>query len=118
MKVGFIGVGYMGYGIAKNLIKHGHKLFVVANKNRVPIDKIIYDGAEEAKDIEELCNKELDALFLCVTNTPIATQIAEKLLDFLTSKTLIIDITTQIKMDQKIWIKSFQPKILATLNAQ
>ena len=54
MKVGFIGVGYMGYGIAKNLIKHGHKLFVVANKNRVPIDKIIYDGAEEAQDIEEL----------------------------------------------------------------
>ena len=43
MKVGFIGVGYMGYGIAKNLIKHGHKLIVVANKNRIPIDKIVYD---------------------------------------------------------------------------
>ena len=94
MKVGFIGVGYMGYGIAKNLIKHGHKLFVVANKNRVPIDKIVYDGAEEAKDIPELCNNDLDALFLCVTNTPIAISIAEKLSDLLTSKTLIIDITT------------------------
>ena len=83
-----------GLRVAKNLIKHGHKLFVVANKNRVPIDKIIYDGAEEAKDIGELCNKELDVLFLCVTNTPIAISIAEKLLILLTSKTLIIDITT------------------------
>ena len=25
MNVGFIGVGYMGYGIAKNLIKNGNK---------------------------------------------------------------------------------------------
>lgn len=110
MKVGFIGVGYMGYGIAKNLIKHGHKLFVVANKNRVPIDKIIYDGAEEAKDIEELCNKELDALFLCVTNTPIAISIAEKLLDFLTSKTLIIDITTHNQNGSKDMDKIFSTK--------
>ena len=37
--IGFIGVGYMGYGIAKNILKHGHKLFVVANKNRKPIEK-------------------------------------------------------------------------------
>ena len=37
--IGFIGVGYMGYGIAKNILKAGHKLFVVANKNREPIEK-------------------------------------------------------------------------------
>ena len=118
MKVGFIGVGYMGYGIAKNLIKHGHKLFVVANKNRVPIDKIVYDGAEENKDIQDLCSNDLDALFLCVTNTPIAISIAEKLSDLLTSKTLIIDITTHNQNGSKNMDKIFAKKISLTLSVQ
>ena len=52
--IGFIGVGYMGYGIAKNILKHKNKLFVIANKNRKPIEKIIGDGAEEVKSFEDL----------------------------------------------------------------
>ena len=78
MNVGFIGVGYMGYGIAKNILKNGNNLFVIANKKRAPIDKIVSDGAIEVKSYNELCEKNLDALFLCVTNTPIALSIAEK----------------------------------------
>ena len=62
--IGFIGVGYMGYGIAKNILKSKHKLFVVANKNRKPIDKIIGDGAIEVKSLNEFSNKKLDALFI------------------------------------------------------
>ena len=38
--IGFIGVGYMGYGIAKNILKHKNNLFVIANKNRKPIENI------------------------------------------------------------------------------
>jgi len=34
--IGFIGVGYMGYGIAKNILDKGNNLFVIANKNRKP----------------------------------------------------------------------------------
>ena len=102
--------------IAKNLIKHGHKLFVVANKKRVPIDKIVYDGAEESKDILDLCSNDLDALFLCVTNTPIAISIAEKLYDLLTSKTLIIDITTHNQNGSKNMDKIFAKKNNFRLN--
>jgi 3-hydroxyisobutyrate dehydrogenase-like beta-hydroxyacid dehydrogenase len=36
---GFIGVGYMGYGIAKNILDKDNNLFVIANKNRKPIEK-------------------------------------------------------------------------------
>ena len=105
MNVGFIGVGYMGYGIAKNILKKGNNLFVIANKKRSPIDKIVKDGAKEVKSYNELCEKNLDALFLCVTNTPIAISIAEKLSDLLKDSTLIIDVTTHnqngsIKMEQ------------------
>ena len=95
--IGFIGVGYMGYGIAKNILKNNHKLYVVANKNREPIDKIVNDGAEEVKSLEEFSNKNLDALFMCVTNTPIAKSISEKMITILDSKTIVIDITTHNK---------------------
>ena len=92
--VGFIGVGYMGYGIAKNILKNKNNLFVIANKNRSPIEKIVNEGAVEVKSYDELCSKDLDCLFLCVTNTPIAHSIIEKILPLLNSDTLIIDITT------------------------
>ena len=95
--IGFIGVGYMGYGIAKNILKHKNKLFVIANKNRKPIEKIVSDGAEEVKSFEDFSSKNLDAMFMCVTNTPIAKLISEKISDILDSKTLIIDITTHNK---------------------
>ena len=105
MNVGFIGVGYMGYGIAKNILKKGNDLFVIANKKRAPIDKIVSDGAIEVKSHNEMWEKNLDALFLCVTNTPIAINIAEKISTLLKDKTLIIDVTTHnqngsIKMEQ------------------
>ena len=92
--VGFIGVGYMGYGIAKNILKNKNNLFVIANKNISPIEKIVKEGAVEVKSYDELCSKNLDCLFLCVTNTPIAHSIIEKILPLLNSDTLIIDITT------------------------
>ena len=95
--IGFIGVGYMGYGIAKNILKHKNYLFVIANKNRKPIDKIVNEGAKEVKSFEEFANKNLDALIMCVTNTPIAKSISEKISKVLNSKTLIIDITTHNK---------------------
>src|SRR5210317_295654 len=95
--IGFIGVGYMGYGIAKNILKHKNNLFVVANKNRKPIDKIVSEGAKELDSINDFAEKNLDCLFMCVTNTPIAISIAEKLTNILTENTLVIDITTHNK---------------------
>ena len=78
MKIGFIGVGWMGFGIASNILKNNHELFVIANKNRKQIDRIVKEGAKEVKSYEELCNSRLDALFLCVTNSPIAHEIGKK----------------------------------------
>ena len=95
--IGFIGVGYMGYGIAKNILKNNNKLYVIANKNRQPIEKIAKEGAEEVNSFEDFGNKNLDALFMCVTNTPIAKSISEKISKILNDKTIVIDITTHNK---------------------
>ena len=95
--IGFVGVGYMGYGIAKNILNKGNNLFVIANKNRKPIEKIVGKGALEVKTFEEFQEKKLNVLVKCVTNTPIAKEIALKLNKILDEKTLIIDITTHNK---------------------
>ena len=97
MRVGFIGVGWMGFGIANNILKNNHELFVIANKNRKPIDRIVKEGAKEVKSYEELCKSGLDALFLCVTNSPIAHEIGKKIVSLLTVKTIVVDITTHNK---------------------
>ena len=77
-KVGFIGVGYMGYGMVKNLLKK-HDVYIFAHKNRKPINKLLKIGAHEIKSYEELKNNDLNCLMLCVTNTPIALKVADKI---------------------------------------
>ena len=95
-KVGFIGAGYMGYGMAKNLIKD-FDVFITAHKNREPIDKLIKEGAIEVFTYKELLNLNLDCLMMCVTNTPIAINIAEELVSLISNELLIIDLTTHNK---------------------
>ena len=91
--IGFIGAGFMGYGIAKNLIKNNFKLKVIAHNNRKPIEKLVLLGAEEVQDYSKLV-KKINCLFICVTNTPIAKEIANKICHKLKKGTFIIDITT------------------------
>src|SRR5450755_3089623 len=68
-KIGFIGVGLMGHGIAKNIVEKGHPLTVLAHRNRVPVDDLIRRGAEEAKSPAEVA-KNADVVFICVTGSP------------------------------------------------
>ncbi len=68
-KIGFIGVGLMGHGMAKNLIEKGFKVSVMGNRNRAPVDDLVKRGATEASSLAEM-TKTVDVLFLCVTGTP------------------------------------------------
>ena len=95
-KVGFIGCGYMGYGMAKNLIKN-FDVYVTAHKNRDPINKLVSQGAKEFLNYNDLLNANLDCLMICVTNTPIAVSIAEKIAPLIKERLLIIDLTTHNK---------------------
>ena len=95
-KVGFIGAGYMGFGIAKNILKNDFSLKVIAHKNRAPIEKLLKLGASEAKTYDEL-SKDIDCLFICVTNTKIAKEIASSIVPKLKKEILFIDITTHKK---------------------
>ena len=91
--ISFIGAGLMGYGMAHNLIKNHYNLSVICNKNRNPIDKLVEQGATELKDYKDLCDFS-NIIIMCVTNTPIALEIINKLKPYLKINTMIIDITT------------------------
>lgn len=68
-RIGFIGVGLMGHGIAKNIIENGYPLAVLGHRNRNPVDDLIGRGASEAKSAIELARAS-DIIFLCVTGSP------------------------------------------------
>ncbi|MCW8305842.1 NAD(P)-dependent oxidoreductase [Acidiphilium sp. PA] len=67
-KIGFIGVGLMGHGMAKNIIEAGYPLTVMGHRNRVPVEDLIGRGATEAKTPKALAEAS-DIVFLCVTGS-------------------------------------------------
>ena len=96
-RIGMIGAGYMGFGMAKNLIDN-FDVYVIAHKNRSSIDRLVKMGAKESLNYKDLLNQNLNCLMMCVTNTPIAVSIAEQILPFINANTLIIDLTTHDKL--------------------
>ena len=68
-KVGFIGVGLMGHGMAKNLVTKGHPLVVLGHRNREPVEHLKSLGATEATTPRELA-AQCDIVHLCVTGSP------------------------------------------------
>ena len=95
-KIGFIGAGYMGYGMAKNLIKN-FDVYVITHTNKNPIIKLVKEGAIEVSSYKELFSQNLDCMMMCVTNTPIALNIADEISTLINKKTLLIDLTTHNK---------------------
>jgi 3-hydroxyisobutyrate dehydrogenase-like beta-hydroxyacid dehydrogenase len=68
-RVGFIGLGYMGHGMAKNLVEKGHPLVIKGNRNRQPIDDLIGRGARELGTPQEIAANS-DVVFLCLPGSP------------------------------------------------
>jgi 3-hydroxyisobutyrate dehydrogenase-like beta-hydroxyacid dehydrogenase len=68
-RIGFIGIGMMGHGMAKNLLKKGHPLTFLVNRNRSNLADLLDLKAVEAKSAAEL-TRAADVVMLCVTGTP------------------------------------------------
>ncbi|MEX0345829.1 MAG: NAD(P)-dependent oxidoreductase [Rhizobiaceae bacterium] len=66
--IGFIGVGLMGHGMAKNIVKKGYELVVMAHRNRQPVDDLISRGAREAASPKEMA-AGCDIIHICVSGS-------------------------------------------------
>lgn len=67
--IGFIGLGFMGHGMAKNILKGGYPLWVRGNRNRVPVDSLVAMGATEAASPADMAAR-CDIIHLCLSNSP------------------------------------------------
>jgi 3-hydroxyisobutyrate dehydrogenase-like beta-hydroxyacid dehydrogenase len=95
-RVGFIGLGLMGHGMAKNLVTKGFPLTVRAHRNRKPLEDLLAAGAKEAKTNAEVA-RNADIVFLCVTGTPQVEAIvygAEGLLSAAREGLMVVDTST------------------------
>lgn len=75
-RIGFIGLGLMGRGIATNILAKGWPLTVLAHRNREAVDALVEKGATEASSLAELAAQS-DVVILCVTGSTEVAQILE-----------------------------------------
>jgi len=66
---GFVGVGLMGWGMARNAVEKGYPLRVVAHRKREAVDDLAGRGAVEVASAAELA-AQCDIAVLCVTGSP------------------------------------------------
>jgi 3-hydroxyisobutyrate dehydrogenase-like beta-hydroxyacid dehydrogenase len=68
-RIGFIGIGLMGHGMAKNLLTKGFPLTLRVHRDRSKVADLLAAGAKEAKTNAEVALAS-DIVILCVTGSP------------------------------------------------
>lgn len=97
-KIGMVGIGLMGHGIASNLVKHGHALTVLEHPGNQPLDALKAAGATSCADGATLA-AQADVIILCVTGSPQVEAVLLSpggVLEGLRPGTVIIDCSTAI----------------------
>jgi 3-hydroxyisobutyrate dehydrogenase-like beta-hydroxyacid dehydrogenase len=94
--VGYIGVGLMGHGAAKNILEKGYELTILGNLNRKPVDDLVRRGAREAKSPAEVA-QACDVVFTCLpSSVEMETTVFARdgLLDAMKPGAILVDSTT------------------------
>ncbi len=68
-KIGMVGIGLMGHGIASNLAKHGYQLVLFEHAGNQPLDALKAAGAVTVVSLAELAAAS-DAVILVLTGSP------------------------------------------------
>lgn len=95
-KLGFIGVGLMGHGLAKNLMKQGHSMTLLDHPGNQPVDDLKQMGAQMAATPKAVAAAS-DVVFMCVTGSPQVEACvygADGLLEGLRAGAIVVDGTT------------------------
>ena len=67
-RIGFIGLGLMGHGIAKNIVDKGYPLTFLGRRNRPPAEDMLARGAVEVATAAEVAAQS-SIVFICVTGS-------------------------------------------------
>ncbi len=91
--VGFVGIGLMGQGMAKNIVEKGYSLTVIGHRNRAPVEDLVSRGATEAASLTDLASA-CSVIFLCLTGSPEVAAVVAGLKPGLKAGTVIVDCST------------------------
>ena len=97
-RVGLIGVGLMGHGIALNVQKAGYPLTLLDHPGNQPVDDLLEKGALTAPTPQALAG-QVDVIIFCVTGSPQVEDAMfgpEGVVKGLQPGTLIIDCSTAL----------------------
>ena len=92
-RVGFVGLGAMGAGMAANVLRAGYPLTVLAHRRRESVERLCGLGAEEASSARELAERS-DVVILCVTTSEAVERVVDGLLEADDARFLLIDCGT------------------------
>ena len=97
-KIGMIGIGMMGHGIASNLVKHGQNLSVLEHAGNQPLEALLQAGVGTFQTPKALAS-HCDVIILCVTGTPQVEAVLsgeDGILQGLRPGTIVIDCSTAV----------------------
>ncbi len=92
-RIGFVGLGLMGHGMATNIVAKGYPLTVIAHRTRVALEDLVAKGATEATEMQDLARKS-DIILMCLTGSPEVASVVAQLKPGLAQGTVLIDCST------------------------
>lgn len=98
MKVGMVGIGLMGHGIARNIVEKGWPLAYLRHPGNQPTADIDAAGARHFDRADEMA-RQSDVMLLCVTGTPQVEDVllgSGQVLAALKPGTVVVDCSTAI----------------------
>ena len=92
-RIGFVGAGLMGHGMALHLLRTGHPLTIYVHRNRDGFDQLVEQGGRETDSLQTLAEQS-DVVVMCVSNADTVRSVLDGLMPGLRDGQLIIDATT------------------------
>ncbi|MGH9782997.1 MAG: NAD(P)-dependent oxidoreductase [Terriglobia bacterium] len=114
-KLGFIGLGIMGYPMAKNLLKAGYSV-TAYNRTRRKAEELAGNGASVADSPAEV-GRRASVIFLCLGDSDSVCQAAEQLLETLPPGSIVVDSTTISPTVSRALGRRFRERGIAFLDA-
>lgn len=97
-KIGMVGIGLMGHGIATNLVRKGYQLALFEHPGNQPLDALMAAGAKGFTSLAELASNS-DVVILVLTGSPQVEAVLtgkDGVLSGLLPASIVIDCSTAI----------------------
>ena len=120
MRICMIGVGLMGHGIAKNIMKAGrYNLSFLQHAGNQPCEDLLAAGAVQAETLKEIC-PDADIILLCVTGAPeVETVLFSKqgVFDYAQQGQIVLDCSTSLPEKSRSFARRLAQKHIRYIDA-